>query len=206
VNILQNLDFGVVVWSVVANQPSLGSSTAKRPLIHATFLAVWPTIFGAAVASILMGPLKLLQPLLTRQITLWLSYEDSNPNVGRGLIVSTVLLYVGLALVNIIYKRQTHRLVTKIRGILVSADHSKILRLSADQLGDGAALSLLTIDTIRICSAVMNITQLFAAPFEIGGAIILLEREIGTSCVAPVVLTLAISAISFGNSHKAVPF
>jgi len=167
---------------------------------------VWPTLLGVAVARLLLGALKLSQPLLTRQITLWLSNKNSDSSAGRGLIVSTVLLYVGLALINVIYKRQIDRLMTKIRGILISAGHWKCLLLSADQLVDGAALSLLSIDSTRICTALPNLSELVAAPFEIMGAIILLERQIGVSCLAPIVLSIAISGLSFVNSYKAIPF
>lgn len=96
--------------------------------------------------------------------------------------------------------------MAKIRAILISTGHWKSLALPADELADGAALSLLSIDSRRICSAVPNVTELFAAPFEITGAAILLERQIGVSCLAPIVLSVVVSGLSFGNSYKSIPF
>jgi hypothetical protein len=50
----------------------------------------------------------------------------------------------------------------------------------------------------------MFLDDLWATPAEIAVAIFLLNRQIGVSCVAPVALSLLISAISFFNSSLGI--
>lgn len=170
------------------------------------FPSVWPTLLSVIIARLFLDALRLSQPLLTREITLWISNKDSDSSTGQGLIGSTVVLYVVLALTDVIDKRQGNRLITKVKGILISANHWKSLLLFLDQLIDGAALSLSSIDSTRVCTALPNLTKLVAAPLKVLGATILLKRRIGVSCLALIVLSITISGLSFENPYKAISF
>jgi ATP-binding cassette subfamily C (CFTR/MRP) protein 1 len=180
-------------------------TSSKMPLLRAMLRMFLPLLIAIVVSRLSLSALKLSQPLLTHKVTSWLSEEHVDTSASRGLIGATVLLYTGLALVNVTSKRLLDRLTTQIRGTLISVMHSKTLVLSPENAADGAVLSLMTNDTDRICSAIPVIAELFAAPFEIGVAVFLLERQIGVSCLAPVLLTVAISVAGFANSKKAIP-
>jgi ABC-type multidrug transport system fused ATPase/permease subunit len=91
------------------------------------------------------------------------------------------------------------------RGIIVAAIHAKILVSSSSAVSDNAALTLISADLERISFSLKHIDQLFACPVEIGVAIFLLERQIGVSCVAPIVFSIALTGISLINSNVAVP-
>nr|POE63571.1 abc transporter c family member 13 [Quercus suber] len=155
-----------------------------------------------------LSALRLCQPLLIHSITSYLAISPggkSNPENARGLIAATVLLYVGIAMFGALYRRQLHRFITQLRGSIVSSIHRKALLLSADRLSDNAVLTLASADTNRITSSLKQLDDLFATPLEVAVAIFLLERQIGLSCVAPVALSISISAISFLHSNNAVP-
>ncbi|KEQ68866.1 putative ABC transporter [Aureobasidium namibiae CBS 147.97] len=184
----------------------VAGTPSKWPLLRAMSRMFTSLLIAIGVSRLGLSALKLSQPLLTRKVTLWLSEEHVDTSAGRGLIGATVLLYVSLALVNVTSKRLLDRLTTQVRGVLISVMHSKSLAISTEHAADGAVLSLMTNDTDRICSAIPVIAGLFAAPFEIGVAVFLLERQIGVSCLAPVLLTVAISVAGFANSKRAFPF
>lgn len=149
---------------------------------------------------------ELSQPLLTLKVTLWLESDDSQKDIGRGLIGGTALLYLGLTIANVIFKRQLDRLTTKVRAILIATGHKKSLSISADDHVDGSALSLLNMDTARICSAIPFVAELLSAPLEVFGAIAILEWQIGVSCVAPAALMVAFSVLGLLNLKKSLPY
>lgn len=158
------------------------------------------------IARICLAIVMLSQPSLIQQITLWLDDERAQSEIGYGLIGLTVVIYLTMAFSNVVYKRQLDRLMTKTRGILISAIHWKALAMSSEQLADGAALALLSVDSTRICTAMPQIAELCIAPLEIIGAAVLLERQIGKFCLAPVLLNTLICAISSANTMKGVPY
>nr|POE51560.1 multidrug resistance-associated protein 1 [Quercus suber] len=154
-----------------------------------------------------LSALRLCQPLLIHSITSYLavpSGDESNPDIARGLIAATVLLYVGIAVFGALYRRQLHRFITQLRGSIISSIHRKALLLPADKLSDNAMLTLASADVNRIASSLKQLDELFATPIEIAVAMFLLEKQIGVSCVAPIALSISISVISLGNSVNAV--
>lgn len=158
-----------------------------------------------AIPRLFLSAFRLSQPLLIRRVTSWLSRNDSYVSYGHGLIGATALIYVGIALANVICKRQFDRFSTKLRGTIISVIHSKSLSLPADQLGNGAVLTLISNDVNRVCTTLEQIVDLLTSPFEIFIAIYLLEREIGVACVATVAFSLIISLVSLLNSNRSIP-
>ena len=183
------------------------SLRGKRPLFWALTKAFRWSIVGVAVPRLCLIAFTLSQPLLINRITLLLSRPetDHSDDVGRSLICAAALIYLGLAICNAMYKRQLHRLLTQIRGAIVTAVHSQALLLPSDKIDDAAALTLTTADVQRLTFSLQRVDSIFAAPFEVGVAMFLLERQIGVSCVAPIALAVLISAIAFVNSNIAVP-
>lgn len=159
------------------------------------------------VPRLCLSALKLTQPLLINRVTGLLSesFDGQNDDVRHALIAATGLLYVGLATTTAVYQRELHRMITKIRGIMVTAVSAKVLRLDTASLADSAASTLISTDVDRICGSLKEIDDLFATPIEIAVAIFLLERQIGVSCIAPVAVSAGLTAISFYNSAAAVP-
>lgn len=149
--------------------------------------------------------MRLSQPLLINRITSWLSNPDSDADDGHGLIGATILIYLGLALSNVMFKRGLDRLMTQVRGILIAAVHLKSLTLPADKIADAGTLSLISNDTNRITMSLTFVDQAFAAPLEIAVAVYLLEAQISVVCIAPVLFAIITAGISFMNSNSAIP-
>lgn len=179
----------------------------KRPLFWTLVTTFRGSIVGMVIPRLFLSAFRLSQPLMINRITTLLATPESaaSTNAGRGLIGAAALIYLGMAVCNALYKRQLHRLLTQLRGAVVTAVHSQALVLPSDKLEDAAALTLVTADVQRMTFSLQKVDQLFASPFELAAGIFLLERQIGVSCVAPVAVAASISAISFVNSNGAVP-
>ncbi|PIA90546.1 ABC transporter C family member 8 [Cercospora beticola] len=183
------------------------SGERRWDLVWALVHSVKWTLIGLVVPRLCLSALKLCQPLLIARITSLLreGLNDGNRNDANGLIAAAALIYVGVAVTTALYQRHLHRMITKIRGSVVSAVYGKTMRLDDAQLSDNAALTLVTADINRICGSLQTIDDLFATPIEIAVAIYLLERQIGVSCVAPVALAVGVSLLSFISSNTAIP-
>ncbi|SMR46888.1 unnamed protein product [Zymoseptoria tritici ST99CH_3D1] len=159
------------------------------------------------IPRLCLSALKLSQPLLINRLTGLLSdrHDEQDNDVRHALIAATGLLYIGLAVSTASYQRELHRLITKVRGIMVTVVYAKVLKLDSASLADGAASTLITTDVERICSSLKEVDDLFATPIEIAVAIYLLERQIGVSCIAPVAVSGILTLMSFWSSSTAVP-
>lgn len=179
----------------------------KWAMFWAVFYTVKATFFAMIFPRLCLSALKLCQPLLISRVTSLLSagISHENANYGRGLIGAAALVYTGMAITTALYQRAMHRMVTKIRGIIITAVHSKTLTLDSSKLAYNAALTLISADVNRICSSLKEIDQLFASPVEVGVAMFLLQRQIGVACVAPIAVTLAVTTANFFNVNTAIP-
>ena len=139
------------------NTIHLGSPLAKIPLLRATGRALQFGLITMAIPRLFLSAFRLSQPLLISRVTSWLSQNDSNVSYGHGLIGATGLVYVGMALTNVISKRQFDRFLMKLRGTLILVIHSKSLCLPADRLSNGAVLTLISNDVnLRLHNSATN--------------------------------------------------
>lgn len=195
---------------------------------HRRFLTIWPKYKGkskrclvwamlachaldlASVAAprLVLSAFKMSQPLLINRVTDLLAQraDATNINEGRGLIGATVLIYVGMALATVLYKRQLDRFLTKLRATQVTALYAKVLELPADKVQDNAAITLINTDVQRIHQSLQRFEDIFATPIEIAVAIFLLQRQIGVACIAPIAMSLFISIIAFFNSSLGIKY
>ncbi|EMC91438.1 hypothetical protein BAUCODRAFT_39613 [Baudoinia panamericana UAMH 10762] len=183
------------------------SKNGKHSLLWVIARSVRWTLAALLVPRLFMSALVLAQALLINGVTAWLSAEQTphSTHQGYGLVVATACLYLGLAVSRALTNRQQHRLRTKVRGIVMSAVHTKILTLPGDQLADNAALTHATTDVSRLDVALSRLDEALTSPLEVGAATFLLERQIGVSCVAPLAWTIIITALSLLNSNMALP-
>jgi ATP-binding cassette subfamily C (CFTR/MRP) protein 1 len=149
--------------------------------------------------------MKLTQPLLIARMTNWLGENPRDHDTGKGLIAAAMLIYLIMALLTVTYRRQADRFLTTLRGILISALHSQSLVLSKTQLSEGNVLTLVSTDVLRIGMSLQRVGEIFAAPFEIIGAVALLAHQIGVSCVAPVAVGIIVPIVSALNTKRGLP-
>ncbi|KAI3326783.1 putative ABC transporter [Xylariaceae sp. AK1471] len=182
------------------------SKTSRRPLLWTTARSVRLTFLAMVIPRLFLSALRLSQPLLIHRITDYLGHlDEERVETGQGLIGATVLIYLGLAVTNALYKRNLHRLITMVRGVLLTAVQTHTLALPADRISDKAALTLISTDVNRIGTSLLHLDNMFAAPIEVIVAIWLLVNQAGISSVGPVALAFAIGSISFFEIRKAIP-
>lgn len=85
----------------------------------------------------------------------------------------------------------SYRLMTVVRGQLISTIYSKMLTLPAADAKESSAMSLMGTDTQRIAEVFWYLV-IEAVPnlIQVGVAIYLLYLQLGAVCVAPVIVTL----------------
>lgn len=166
------------------------------------------TMLAPLAASILprlaLTFFRFMQPLLINRITKFVSEPDSESasNRGWGLTAAFGLVYIGLAVTAGAYQHKANRMTTMVRGSLVNAVYGQTLDLSITALNESAAVTLMSSDVERICTAIQQIHNLWSSPIEIALAIWLLQKEIGVALVGPMFITaLAISGPFLMSKH-----
>lgn len=172
----------------------------KYPKNHTLLWVISRVMLGPLTASLLprlaLTLFRFMQPLLIHNITKLVRDPDSESatNRGWGLTAAFGLVYIGLAVTGGAYQHKTNRMVTMVRGSLVNAIYTKTLDLSVTSLDESAAVTLMSLDVERICTAILPIHNLWSSPLEITLAIWLLQKEIGVALLGPLFITcLAIS-------------
>lgn len=88
------------------------------------------------------------------------------------------------------YQHLTYRVITMVRGSVVSMVYKKASTLSVKDADPAASLTLMSADIERIVQGWQTIHDIWGNTLEIALAIFLLERELGVSCVVPVGVSL----------------
>ncbi|KAE8348413.1 ABC transporter-like protein [Aspergillus coremiiformis] len=148
-------------------------------------------IFAAAVPRVFQSGFTWCQPFLTFRLIDYIGDHDKeDKNYGYGLIGATALVYTGLAFSSAMYKHKTFRMITMIRGGLISLLYDKTLKLNIEKFTDSAAMTLMTTDIDSIATNWTNIHEIWASPIDVGIGVYLLQQKLGIACVAPVALAL----------------
>ncbi|GBF66290.1 fatty acid synthase subunit alpha [Trichophyton mentagrophytes] len=121
---------------------------------------------GAGLAAVIprlcLTGLTFTQPFLLARIVRYVTEEAADDDdglasrYGYGLIAATLLIYVGLA----------------------------TLQLDASAVRDSAALTLMSVDIERISSGLRYFHEIWASPIDIGLALWLLQQQLGVAAAA----------------------
>ncbi|KAE8137329.1 ABC transporter-like protein [Aspergillus pseudotamarii] len=170
---------------------NLSVPTIKFRLLLSVARALKRPIFAAAVPRIFQSGFAWCQPFLTFRVIDYIGNHDKeDKNYGYGLIGATALIYMGLAFSSAMHKHQTFRMITMIRGGLISLLYDKTLKLDMERLTDSAAMTLMTTDIDSIATNWVNIHEIWASPIDVGIGVYLLQQKLGIACIAPVALAL----------------
>jgi ATP-binding cassette, subfamily C (CFTR/MRP), member 1 len=77
-----------------------------------------------------------------------------------------------------------------LRSTLVTAIFTKTTEISITALDNSAAVTLMSTDVDRIVLGLRKVHELWVNAIQIIFATWLLEREVGVSCIAPVIVAL----------------
>ncbi|KAK3191252.1 hypothetical protein K4F52_002842 [Lecanicillium sp. MT-2017a] len=109
------------------------------------------------------------------------SAEQNNltPEVVRYLIRVTLVIYVGKAISRATYEHLSYRLVTILRGILITAIYDKTLNLSHEQLKNSAAVTLMSTDINGVANLVLRFNDLLGRIVELAISVYILATVMG---------------------------
>ncbi|CAI7605239.1 unnamed protein product [Penicillium palitans] len=137
------------------------------------------------------------QPFLIASVLNWLDDPHSESNAGYGLIGATLLIYLGMAVSNLIYDQMLYRFVAMFRGAASSMIYDHALDIPDGTLEDrSATITLMTTDVDRIIDCLITLNEFWARTIEVGIGIALLALRLGWVCLMPLVIVL----ISSGGS------
>ncbi|KAL4908813.1 hypothetical protein BDW74DRAFT_187329 [Aspergillus multicolor] len=168
-----------------------GGGEGRFRLVRAVFRAYgWPYL-SAFLPRLAYSCFTLTQPFLITAAINYIGGGSAEPEVyGAGLIGAYILVYLGIAMTQAVYWRQTYRLLAMMRAGLISMIYDQTMSLTATQISDSAAITLMGTDAERIIANLKNLHEAWASVIELGVAIWLLERQLGIACFIPLVVSL----------------
>ncbi|KAJ4396574.1 hypothetical protein N0V93_000795 [Gnomoniopsis smithogilvyi] len=162
----------------------LADKSARYCLACAAFRAFQSIFWAGVIPRLCFTGFSFAQPFLINTIvnSLGASTHQDSHQVAGGLVGATALIYVGIALSKCHYTHCANRLIVAVRGGLVALIFDKAIALDASTAKDSAAVTLMSTDIDGIASALQKIHDIWASFIELGLAIFLLERQIGSAC------------------------
>ncbi|ORY68183.1 ATPase-like protein [Pseudomassariella vexata] len=135
---------------------------------------------------------KFCQPFLIDSLLNYMQQPAERPstNVGYGLIGATILIYGGIAISTSFYWYLHERSLCMSRGCLAGAVYKKTTEAKLSASGDAAAITLMSTDVERIRLGFLNLHEFWANTIEVGLASWLLQRQLGTAFVAPLIVVI----------------
>ncbi|KAJ6139789.1 ABC transporter integral membrane type 1 [Penicillium samsonianum] len=203
-----------------ALEPGLSSGKAGNTfsLPWAFVCCFWLEFLAVAFPRVCMIGFNFAQPFMITAVLVYIEnpITPESLNRGYGLIGATFLIYLGLALSNVHYRHRFSRVSTLFRGTMISLIHDRTLTLQADLFAESAALTLMSTgefevyfrlsenmkekarfnnwfqkDIDGIVEHLENFNDVWARTIEVAVGTWLLERQVGATCVVPLILTLA---------------
>ncbi|KAI3543901.1 ABC transporter [Colletotrichum filicis] len=177
---------------------SLEAAWSKRkgqkyhPLIRSGFYAYRGTLFAGVITRLFLTAFTFCQPFLITATVKFMQTPKTpqSERYGQALVGAYVLTYLGLAVSRAAFSRHQFRFTTMLRAGLMSMIFRQTVSLKADDLKDSAAVTLMGTDIERIVLTFNNFHQIWAAVLEVGIAIFLLQRQIASASVVPVVISI----------------
>jgi ATP-binding cassette subfamily C (CFTR/MRP) protein 1 len=191
---LRSQDFFDKVWFQWTRLPR----RTPGALLKLLFSSHKILILEGVLPRLALSGFTFAQPfLLTRVVAYATAAPDSHleRQLAYGLIGATLFIYIGLAITNAASQHKTYRVITKLRGTLVSLIYTKTLNVSIPTAQKGSAITLMSADVNRTATGLRFMHECWASCIDIGLGIYLLQRQLGPASAAPGVLFLLCSAV-----------
>ncbi|CAI7598161.1 unnamed protein product [Penicillium glandicola] len=108
----------------------------------------------------------------------------NSANYAYGLIGAYAIVYLGIAISYAAYEHKTYRVITMVRGSLVTLIFNKTLRMSTTAISNTAAITLMSTDIERIGSGLREMHELYSNFTEVALALWLLARLLNVATIA----------------------
>ncbi|PYI02725.1 P-loop containing nucleoside triphosphate hydrolase protein [Aspergillus sclerotiicarbonarius CBS 121057] len=134
----------------------VGKQRKRHTVLHQTVGELKWTLAAAAAPRICLIGFKFAQPFLINDLIKYVSDHGSDepPGARYGFVGATLLIYVGLALSNCLYKRQAIRMITMIRARLVGMIYVQTLHQVSDAHDETSSVTLMSTDVDRITTGI----------------------------------------------------
>ncbi|EHK26141.1 uncharacterized protein TRIVIDRAFT_36031 [Trichoderma virens Gv29-8] len=150
-------------------------------------------IAGIALPRLATVGLTIAQPFLVSQALRFLAMpkNEHSDNIGYGLIGAFALVFVGSAILTAWYEHLTFRVGAMIRGGLIGLIYRKMLKLSASELNESSAVTLMGNDIETLAErANALLIEGWANTLTVAIAVWMLYAQLGAVCVAPIVMAI----------------
>ncbi|KAH7019065.1 P-loop containing nucleoside triphosphate hydrolase protein [Ilyonectria destructans] len=140
---------------------------------------------------------KFCQPFFINSILVYLQTPDS-PDTGKlgyGLIAASFLIYVGIAISSAWYTYYNQKATYMIRGCFAATIYRKTTRTKLTAADDSAAVTLMSTDIERVLKGASTVHEMWAGAAEVGIGCWLLEKQLGTAFVSPIIIIFACAGI-----------
>ncbi|KJZ71929.1 hypothetical protein HIM_08685 [Hirsutella minnesotensis 3608] len=159
---------------------SKADKTSPRCLAKACFRTLMPAFFAVVIPRLCFLGIKFAQPFLLQRIISAIGQREQSREIVGGLVGATVLIYFGIAISKAYYKHLTYRMITMLRGVLVSAIFKKSLRLrQSDKANESAAVTLMSTDIDGIEGGLDQFHDIWASVLELALGVYLLATIVG---------------------------
>ncbi|RAH78396.1 multidrug resistance protein MDR [Aspergillus japonicus CBS 114.51] len=173
------------------------SKSSHNALAYCSMYTFKSSIVCSFMERIAVIGLSYSQPFLITALTDYVEETKPDRNKGYGLIGAFGLVFLLKGIFNCLYQHHNYRLMTKVRGALVSLIYQKTLTLQFDENSDSTALTLMSNDIDNIAFGLQNMHEVWASPVETGIALYLLQRKVSWVAAVPAFISL----VAMSSTH-----
>ncbi|KAM5453644.1 hypothetical protein McanCB56680_002853 [Microsporum canis] len=175
-------------------------SKSPYALIKATISCLRWALLSVVCPRISLIGFKYAQPFLISSVIGFVQAPSSDQKRSHalGLVAAAFLVYLGIAVTTVGYKREMYRMIVMARGGLVGLVYSKTLKIPDGSYDGSAALTLMSTDVDRITTGLQSLHEVWARIVEIAIGMWLLGDQLGAVAVVPIAM---IALCTFANSQ-----
>ena len=172
-------------------------------LLRALLATLKWNLISPVVPRLAAGCFTFAQPFLINALLRYLQQNDETRvrNHGYGFIAASALIYVGIATSRGLYWYLHQRCLTVLRACLVSTIYQATMELNISGSDTSAPITLMNGDVVAIQGGIQNLHEYWASLIEAIVASWLLQQQLGSAFVAPilVVVLCSLAAVGFGR-------
>ncbi|ROW01371.1 hypothetical protein VMCG_05867 [Cytospora schulzeri] len=169
-------------WSATKSPP-------KRNLPLLLLKSISWSLLQPIPSRLAMVAFAFCQPFFIEHLINHLQSDASKRQAGLGLLLTSVIIYSGLAFSTSTFRWLHTRTLRKARGALVTAIFQKATHISSNNLHT-SVLTLMSTDVQRITNGLYPLHDVWANTIEVILAAWLLQRKLGAAFIAPLLVVL----------------
>ncbi|EGX92389.1 ABC multidrug transporter, putative [Cordyceps militaris CM01] len=170
---------------------------SKNTLLRICFEAWMWLLLLALVPRVFLTGFSFSQPFILRRAIESLDDPDATMGEATLLLCATFLSFAGATLSKMATKHLSYRIVTRLRGALVTQLSEKNARLPQSEAKKSSAITLMSTDVDGIANGLPSIYELVMTFFEVGLGIYFLSGFVGQSCFMVLVPLVASTCVTY---------